>query len=174
MIIKCPECGKEISDKAVQCIHCGYPLKELSNQNNNATDNTEEYKLVLVDFNEKSFSDRVFVSLFCDNDKEKYQQAISSIPCVLQEHIPKEQYLKIKATLDKDSITKMILIKQNENIADSIEYLEYVNSKDIVKCPKCGSKSIFSGQRGFSIITGFIGSGNTVNRCAKCGYKWKP
>ena len=25
-LIKCPECGKDISDKAVSCIHCGYPL----------------------------------------------------------------------------------------------------------------------------------------------------
>ena len=27
-IINCPECGKEISDKAETCIYCGYPLKE--------------------------------------------------------------------------------------------------------------------------------------------------
>ena len=25
-VIKCPECGKEISDKAMTCPHCGYPL----------------------------------------------------------------------------------------------------------------------------------------------------
>ena len=25
-LIKCPECGKEISDKSKQCIHCGFPL----------------------------------------------------------------------------------------------------------------------------------------------------
>ena len=25
-LIKCHECGKEISDKASACIHCGYPL----------------------------------------------------------------------------------------------------------------------------------------------------
>ena len=29
-LIICPECGKEISDKSKQCIHCGYPL-ELGN-----------------------------------------------------------------------------------------------------------------------------------------------
>ena len=27
-LIKCPECGKEISDKAQACIHCGYPITE--------------------------------------------------------------------------------------------------------------------------------------------------
>lgn len=27
-LIKCPECGREISDTCKQCIHCGYALKE--------------------------------------------------------------------------------------------------------------------------------------------------
>ena len=27
-LIICPECGKEISDKASTCIHCGFPLSE--------------------------------------------------------------------------------------------------------------------------------------------------
>ncbi len=26
-LMKCPECGKEISNKAFACIHCGYPLQ---------------------------------------------------------------------------------------------------------------------------------------------------
>lgn len=25
-LIKCPECGKEVSDKSQNCIHCGYPI----------------------------------------------------------------------------------------------------------------------------------------------------
>ncbi|MBE5878085.1 MAG: zinc ribbon domain-containing protein [Lachnospiraceae bacterium] len=27
-LIKCPECGREISDKATLCIGCGFPIKE--------------------------------------------------------------------------------------------------------------------------------------------------
>lgn len=42
------------------------------------------------------------------------------------------------------------------------------------RCPRCGSTAITAGQRGFSLWTGFIGSSKTVNRCANCGYKWKP
>lgn len=45
---------------------------------------------------------------------------------------------------------------------------------DIVRCPKCNSSSIATINRGFSIITGFIGSGNPRNVCQNCGYKWKP
>lgn len=42
------------------------------------------------------------------------------------------------------------------------------------RCPKCGSTAISTVNRGFSIVTGFIGSGSPRNVCQKCGYKWKP
>lgn len=45
---------------------------------------------------------------------------------------------------------------------------------NVPKCPNCGSTAITAGQRGYSFLTGFIGSSKTVNRCANCGYKWKP
>ena len=28
MLIKCPECSLQVSDKAINCPHCGYPLKD--------------------------------------------------------------------------------------------------------------------------------------------------
>lgn len=31
-LIKCPECGKEISDKSSTCIHCGYPIQNEAKQ----------------------------------------------------------------------------------------------------------------------------------------------
>ena len=34
-LIKCPECGKEFSDKAPACIHCGCPTPEASKDMNN-------------------------------------------------------------------------------------------------------------------------------------------
>ena len=39
-LIKCPECGKEISDKSINCIHCGYPLDLQSSQPVNTEINT--------------------------------------------------------------------------------------------------------------------------------------
>ena len=32
MLTKCPECDLPVSDKAMNCPHCGYPFKELSNK----------------------------------------------------------------------------------------------------------------------------------------------
>jgi len=38
MLIIYPECGKEISNKSKQCIHCGFPLNELSKNNKELSD----------------------------------------------------------------------------------------------------------------------------------------
>lgn len=43
-----------------------------------------------------------------------------------------------------------------------------------VRCPKCGSTSIATTNRGYSVVTGFIGSGKPMNVCQKCGYRFKP
>ncbi len=34
-LIKCPECGQEVSDQAPVCVHCGYPLKQSPTVNGN-------------------------------------------------------------------------------------------------------------------------------------------
>lgn len=36
-LIKCPECGKEISDKALACPYCGYPIEKKEISNNKKT-----------------------------------------------------------------------------------------------------------------------------------------
>ena len=42
-LIKCPECGKDISDKSPACIHCGYPLDLMAKSSStNQTNKTEK------------------------------------------------------------------------------------------------------------------------------------
>lgn len=53
-------------------------------------------------------------------------------------------------------------------------YEELLKENNQPKCPKCGSTAITAGQRGYSFLTGFIGSSKTMNRCANCGHWWKP
>lgn len=43
-----------------------------------------------------------------------------------------------------------------------------------VRCPRCGSTQIGVINRGYSLFSGFLGSGSARNVCQKCGYKWKP
>ena len=42
-LIKCPECGKQISDKAVSCPNCGFPLSEIRKEDTVATDTSKYY-----------------------------------------------------------------------------------------------------------------------------------
>lgn len=51
---------------------------------------------------------------------------------------------------------------------------ERIAERDKVHCPKCGSTNITEGTKGFSIMTGFIGSGKFRYVCKNCGNKWKP
>ena len=39
-LINCPECGREISSKAISCPHCGYPISNLGN-------NSKSYTVIL-------------------------------------------------------------------------------------------------------------------------------
>lgn len=59
-----------------------------------------------------------------------------------------------------------------DNAQKEQEYMEaHLNA---VQCPKCGSFSVATTNRGYSIITGFLGSGSPRNLCQNCGHKWKP
>lgn len=40
-------------------------------------------------------------------------------------------------------------------------------------CPKCGSTDLSANNRGYSMITGTIGSKDVYITCIKCGHRWK-
>ena len=83
---------------------------------------------------------------------------------------PGDEFLLAMAKLKKDDI-----IEYNAKMSQfKKQYDEMIAERKKPKCPKCGSKNITTGERGFSFVTGFIGAGKTVNRCGDCGYKWKP
>lgn len=73
----------------------------------------------------------------------------------------------------QDPIAFELKLRELENGAAQRKALEAAEANK-VKCPKCGSTQITAGQRGYSLLTGFLGSGKTVNRCSNCGHKWKP
>ncbi len=54
-LIKCPECGDQISDKSSACIHCGYPLYLLNNEKPSETSvENQDVTEVKVDLKEYS------------------------------------------------------------------------------------------------------------------------
>ncbi len=144
-LIKCPECGREISDRSDKCIHCGYPLEKESEQ---------------VIINGVTFEKKYF----CD-------------PNISQ--IDKIRILRQKLGLSLEVAKNTLEPWTNtSNIPNSVTLITETQQKErernIVKCPKCGSTAISTVNRGYSLMTGFLGSGSPRNVCQKCGYKWKP
>ena len=103
-----------------------------------------------------------------------------------QTNIDWEEYTVMrKISKNPDFIFKMMELKDNDIIEYETKMSQFRNQveekeqqKQIeansVKCPKCGSTSVQATTRGFSIVTGFVGSGSPRNVCQKCGHKWKP
>lgn len=116
-----------------------------------------------------------------DYEKNKMIEEMNIHPLISRD----DAYLIYNVTHSTEIIDAMIELKQKDIIEyglklsqfkSQLEQKSQINQqeKNQVHCPKCGSTNITAGQRGYSLLTGFIGSSNTVNRCAKCGYKWKP
>lgn len=96
-----------------------------------------------------------------------------------------EEFLIRHTSKDKDFFMAMLKLRDD----DIIEYQTKISQfraqakadgcygkeedKNKPKCPKCGSTSLATVNRGFSLLTGFLGSGKPMNVCQKCGYKWK-
>lgn len=151
-IISCPECGKEISNHAEMCIHCGFPIAKIN---------------------------------VCKIDGKEFDLSIYKIR-IENENIEDDTIKKqIAFDLSMDTMAvnkfdayKLIdIIKSTGSIPQSFETTpsEPILKWDTqIRCPKCSSTQITTGQRGYSLVWGFIGSGDTQNRCARCGYKWKP
>lgn len=103
---------------------------------------------------------------FKKKDTTKVKRDIYNTACAIDKRILHER----KKEYDKEHPD------EEDNHRTGIEDLikEYRNGGDTtVRCPKCGSTQITTGTRGWSLFTGFIGSGTVYNMCAKCGNKWK-
>ena len=80
--------------------------------------------------------------------------------------------VKPNPLFDEDLYNERIGLEKRQ--AEATSRMMHKEKLNTLTCPKCGSTAVTTGQRGYSVITGFFGSGQTVNRCGKCGYKWKP
>ena len=83
-------------------------------------------------------------------------------------------FLKAMIELKKKDIIEYNL-KMSQFKAHTAQQSQAVSQPSgALRCPQCGSTNVSTGARGYSMLTGFAGAGKTVNRCGRCGYKWKP
>lgn len=173
-LIICPECGKEVSDKSSACIHCGYPI---SNNNTSIS-----YNVIFYGFeNEKlqrNNSAKVVGQLRQITNARSLSDALDLIknsPSTLLSGVDKSIAEWAKQLLTPyGCIVNIVESNQNINNTTNNKLSTLASNNTAILCPRCGSSAISTGARGFSIITGFIGSGKTTNRCGSCGHTWQP
>lgn len=90
-----------------------------------------------------------------------------------------EELVKTSSEFDQEAYDRVPLVlaqyeRQSAMLAAESQGENTSNTSSSVRCPKCGSYSVATTNRGYSLLTGFIGSGSPRNVCQKCGHKWKP
>lgn len=152
-LIKCPECGKEISDKSDKCIHCGFPLIETKNTICNINGKEYDLSFILEFYKEQPDGKVKLISNF-----------MKMTNCGLKD--AKDVIDKI---LETNEIPKVLILKQQEQA-----HVSKREEENTIHCPKCNSTAITTGARGVNNFWGLLGASKTVNRCGNCGYTWKP
>lgn len=172
-LIICPECSEKVSDQAETCIHCGYPLKNKKHEEK-SNKNICIYKNKQYDLTElvKYLKDCTFPGY---DNKELDYNILLKARMILEKIIP-----NITGIIGDELI---YYIKVNWNIPTP-EFIPTGNIDQYIheptpqptqlRCPKCGSTSITTEERGYSLWTGFYGANKKKNLCQKCGYKWWP
>lgn len=143
-LIKCPECGREISDKAVSCPGCGYPFAEFTSLEKRR----EEY-------------------LLCPFCGEKYVNGEDYCPVcgmlissfknddILHEKIPNEPYticskcgkynkvgvFKCERCGHHCLMSEYNIINPEKHVFNGIFRYTLFGEKQEVYCPRCGSEN---------------------------------
>lgn len=173
-LIKCPECGKEVSDKALACIHCGFPLHE------NNTNNFCPY----------CGKSNVINAVFCGYCGENISTpTISNTSEITKTEIPTTE---VDIMTYADIPNKMLKLQQAQLIQQ-----QELNERQLeeqrrqydaqAKCPICGSTSLTTSKQGFSVgkavagtmlfgntgmLMGAMGANKMTVTCLKCGHKF--
>ena len=170
-LINCPECGKQISDKAPACIHCGYPIQT---EQAVLTSISNSKKVVIPSFSEFSQQKIPAIKVV----REVMGLGLAEAKEFVEQSAP---YIVVKDGLSQNQANliaqKFQAVNVDVRIYDSdapVNFASSAKDKNIICCPQCGSTEYHAGARGFSIVTGFIGSGKTVLTCLQCGHRWKP
>lgn len=95
VLINCPECGREVSDQASECIHCGYPLKV--NIEESVTTNLvdisseqviEAYDVMLVDYGDLKFTTANNLRKFLGITYKEAYSLLATLPSYIYNDIP--------------------------------------------------------------------------------------
>lgn len=143
MLIKCPECCKEISDMSERCIHCGYPLSDKDRISLN----------IIPEF------DCSMPCPICSNTNYEYDEKTGYISCKQCGCVVKENSQKHTIYIEQQN-----RLKQNQNIPKC----PMCGSTNI---SKISAMSRATSIIGFGILSKKIGKQWQCNN-PKCKHMW--
>lgn len=168
-LISCPECGKEISNKADKCIYCGYPLQKFLN-----TDNASVYH------DSEEHREGLETCPSCGYYFQGYKCPKCGCHLILDNEDDKKKGINQFVSLGNvksDGYTK----------AEKRKISEY-ESERVAYCPKCLSTNVQYTEKRLSIgraivgnavagptgaILGGLSSKKGYAVCLNCGNRWK-
>lgn len=170
-LIICPECGRQISDQAPACIHCGYPLSKKS-------------KNALCSIDGKTFDFSEMLEIYHNQGRIQSVRRFNEIMAEIENTLGRDKDKQLRVYLlhhitDHGTVPPKIrrseIPKQNPRDALTIgdTWLE-LDSSGPLRCPKCGSAEVKKLAGGRSILWNFLGTGIPKNECTKCGHKFRP
>lgn len=175
-LIKCIECGNEVSSYASICPKCGFPIQmSISPQNDNGL-----FDVVVVSISNNDLDwIEGFICKLWHATNDYASMTVKNTPFPIVNGVTKQTADEVRGLLEKEGCTISIVDSKESK---EIYTIDQVKATGLYKkyhqppltCPRCGSTAITTGSRGYSLVWGFAGSGKTVNRCGKCGYSWKP
>ena len=155
-LIKCPECGKEISDKAPACIHCGYPLSLLNNEKAKSTtvekqSNTEvksdqkEYSFKIINCNGSNAKMIITLKNKFHYSLEDAKVAILNLPLVISIKENITEIKKLAQEFTDAGIEYEVFEGENKlefNLVMKDKVAKYTSQSNYYsnfrKCPSCG------------------------------------
>lgn len=173
-LIECPECGGKVSNSAVSCPHCGFPIKA-------SLRNEGPFCPYCGNKNEPS-------SVYCRHCGKAMNGELADSFVLFQQSDPERDInviaLERSAKLSKQKAQEAQTALQAESVR-----LEQERFESMAKCPRCGSTSLSGGKRGFGmgkavvglaiagpvgLLAGGVGMQAAQVTCMNCGYKFKP
>lgn len=191
-LIMCPECHSTVSDRAMYCVYCGYPISNIAS---NEIPNTRGLcQIILQPVPQTSWANAItYISRLTGTWMDGATRIVKHAPCSLLQGVPYETSIRIQKMFqainvqvdivdDYESVEPNAFVasiqlptdEENQRIHSGLIENQTSLVQLAVSCPRCGSTQIQTGKRGYSLMTGFLGASKTVNRCANCGYKWTP
>lgn len=174
-IIKCSECGHDVSTLASCCQNCGCPVSAIVA--NLTIRQNKKYDVVLKQVGANEPIIVRFIREVNLLDLTAAFNIVDNLPGTIVRGVSFDLANTVVEKLSSIGGTAEAVESQStENATDESaitgSYL-FIKDKPIC-CPRCASNAVTTGTRGYSPIWGFLGSNKTTNRCGKCGFTWNP